>query len=354
MERITLFYLLCTIGAILLIAVVYIASSMKHILRSKNLRANENGASQGHGPLMSVMLILLSIIPAGLSAQDLAAADAQPFIPNDTLLWALGIMDLTLFAVVLYIKSLLNTVLMMDPKFAAFAAKKEALKAKTAKKIDIIKILQDSVDIEDEDSILTDHEYDGIRELDNNLPPWWKYGFYLSIVFAGVYLTIFHVLGAAPLQIEEYEASVKAGQEEVQAYLASQSMNVDETNVVILTDADALAEGKATFTQYCVACHREDGGGSVGPNMTDQYWIHGGDVKNLFTVVKYGANNGMKSWKDELNPIQMQNVVSYILTLQGTNPVDPKEPQGELYIPIEVPSDSTAVEASAPEGEITL
>jgi cytochrome c oxidase cbb3-type subunit 3 len=210
------------------------------------------------------------------------------------------------------------------------------------KKVSLTQILNDTVPIEEEESIMTDHEYDGIRELDNNLPPWWKWGFYISIVFAFVYMINYHLLGT-PLQVEEYTQSIEKGEQEVQAYLASQSMNVDETSVVQLLDAVDLKSGKGIFIQYCVVCHKEDGGGSVGPNLTDVYWIHGGDIKDLFKTIKYGANNGMKSWKDELNPVQMQEVASYILTMGGTNPPDAKAPEGDEFIPAtSSPVDSTA------------
>ena len=128
--------------------------------------------------------------------------------------------------------------------------------------------------------------------------------------------------------------------EQVKAYQAGLALSIDETNVEVATDASALAEGQQIFTAQCSACHANDGGGGVGPNLTDQYWIHGGDIKDLFSTIKYGVpQKGMISWQSQLTPAQMQNVASYILTMQGTTPANPKEPQGDLYEPAEEPAE---------------
>jgi cytochrome c oxidase cbb3-type subunit 3 len=183
------------------------------------------------------------------------------------------------------------------------------------------------------------HNYDGIRELDNRLPPWWLYGFYVTIVFAGIYLWRYHVSHAAPLSGEEYAIAMAKAEAEKEAYLKKSANNVDENTVVLLTDASALAAGKNVFATNCVACHLADGGGSVGPNLTDDYWLHGGDVKDIFKTVKYGVpEKGMRSWKEDLSPVQIAQVTSYIKSLKGTKPANPKEPQGTLY------------QESAPEG----
>jgi cytochrome c oxidase cbb3-type subunit III len=209
-----------------------------------------------------------------------------------------------------------------------------------------------SVTVEKEAAIMTDHEYDGIRELDNALPPWWKYGFYLTIVWSVFYLAHYHVAGSGPSSEDEYKAQVEEGQAEVAAYLAKMGNMVDETNVTLLTDAADLAKGKEIYTALCVACHGPSGEGGVGPNMTDQYWKHGGDIKDLFKTVKYGVSGtGMKSWKSDISPAQMAAVSSYILSLQGTNPPNGKAPEGTLYVPkadsLAAPVDSLAVPVPA-------
>jgi len=189
-----------------------------------------------------------------------------------------------------------------------------------------------AVAVEKEEDILLDHDYDGIKELDNSLPPWWKYGFYLTIVIGVFYIWYFH-FGSGPSQLEEFQAEVRKGEMEVAEYLAKSADNVDENSVVMLGDADIQA-GKGLFGTNCVACHAADGGGNaVGPNLTDQYWLHKGGIKDIFTTIKYGwPSKGMKSWKDDFSPKQIAQLASYIKSLQGTTPVAPKEKQGELYI----------------------
>ncbi len=195
--------------------------------------------------------------------------------------------------------------------------------------------MQDAKPIERESEIDLDHNYDGIRELDNNLPPWWLWGFYLSIAFAVVYLIRYHVVQSAPLQEGEYQAQMAAAEVQKAEYLKNAANLVDENNVVMLTDEALISDGSKIFNANCAVCHAADGGGGVGPNLTDPYWIHGGDIKAIFSTIKYGVPaKGMIPWKDQLNPSQMQKVASYIMTLKGTTPADPKDAEGELYTPV--------------------
>jgi len=189
-----------------------------------------------------------------------------------------------------------------------------------------------AVPLAKESAIVTDHEYDGIRELDNRLPPWWLYGFYFTIIFGVFYLINYHVLETSPLQEEEYQAEMMKAEEDVKMYLATLDNLVDETNVEVLTEAADLAAGEAIYQKNCAVCHLADGGGSVGPNFTDKYWLHGGDIKSIFKTVKYGVpSKGMISWETQLSPKDMQQVSSFIYMLEGTTPANPKEPQGELF-----------------------
>ena len=167
------------------------------------------------------------------------------------------------------------------------------------------------------------HEYDGIRELNNRLPPWWLYGFYATIVFAIVYLWRFEVSHNGPSSKQEYETSVARAEIKVQEYLKKKGDAVDENTVKLLTGADDIAAGKAIFMDpsKCPACHGADGGGNaVGPNLTDDYWLYGGGVKDIFKTIKYGTSKGMRSWKDDLSAKQMAQLTSYIKTLKGTKP----------------------------------
>lgn len=204
-------------------------------------------------------------------------------------------------------------------------------KAPVQEERSFMQILTDAKPIEKEADILLDHDYDGIHELDNNLPPWWLWGFYFSIIFAVGYMIRFHIAGG-PSSDEEFQQEMAQAQQEVEAYLATASNLIDETNVELLTAQARLDAGKKIFDANCVACHLADGGGLVGPNLTDAYWIHGGSIEKVFSTIKYGVPaKGMISWKDQLSPSQMQEVASYILSLQGTTPANPKAPEGDLW-----------------------
>ena len=199
-----------------------------------------------------------------------------------------------------------------------------------------------AIPLEKEADMLLDHDYDGIKELDNALPPWWKYGFYITIVVAVFYIFKFEVWHTGMNPTQEYAEEMSAAKIQTDAYLASAKENVDENSVVQL-DAAGAAAGKEIFTKTCVACHLAEGQGSVGPNLTDEYWIHGGGVKDIFKTIKYGyPDKGMQSWQTTYSPVQMQQLATYIRTLKGTNPPNPKAPQGDLYKEVAVITDSAA------------
>lgn len=184
--------------------------------------------------------------------------------------------------------------------------------------------------VEQEADIDLGHDYDGIRELDNRLPPWWLYGFYVSIVFAAVYLWRFHVSHTGPSSQQEYEQSVQIAEAKIQEYLKRKGESVNENTVTMLTGEEDLAAGKTIFASSCAACHKVTGGGDVGPNLTDDYWMHGGDVKSIFKIVKYGYN-AMPQWQNTYSNKQLAQIASYVKSLKGTNPPGAKAPQGELY-----------------------
>lgn len=200
--------------------------------------------------------------------------------------------------------------------------------------------------IEEEHEIILDHNYDGIKELDNNLPPWWLWSFYISIVFAAIYLVRFHVIGTADLAADELEKEYAQAKIEIEEYKKTAKNLVDVNTVTLLTDASDLKAGQSIFNANCVACHMADGGGGIGPNLTDNHWILGGGIKNVFHTISEGGRSGkgMISWKSDLKPIEMAQVASYVLSLQGTTPANPKDPEGDIWQPedienIEVPAE---------------
>jgi cytochrome c oxidase cbb3-type subunit 3 len=193
--------------------------------------------------------------------------------------------------------------------------------------------LTDNVPIEDESNVMLDHDYDGIRELDNNLPPWWKYMFYGTIIFAFVYMFRYHITGNGQLQTEEYLTEMAEAATEKEAAMAEAGDQVTEDNVELLISETDITTGAAIFAGNCATCHMADGGGGAGPNLTDEFWIHGGGISEVFSTIKYGVPaKGMISWQTQFNPTQIQQVASYILTLQGTTPANGIAPQGEKWI----------------------
>ncbi|WP_299532648.1 cbb3-type cytochrome c oxidase N-terminal domain-containing protein [Ulvibacterium sp.] len=193
--------------------------------------------------------------------------------------------------------------------------------------------------IEAEGEIILDHNYDGIRELDNKLPPWWVWMFYATIVFGVIYLARFHVFGDYT-QDEEYTTEVALAEAQIEEYKKTAKDLVDVNTVELLTDASDLSAGKTIFETNCVACHMADGGGGIGPNLTDQNWILGGGIKNVFNTISEGGRDGkgMVAWKNVLKPAEMAQVASYLLTFQGTTPANPKAPEGDIWIDPDAPA----------------
>jgi cytochrome c oxidase cbb3-type subunit III len=182
------------------------------------------------------------------------------------------------------------------------------------------------------DPLLLDHEYDGIGELDNKLPRWWVWLFYLTTIFAVVYLLYFHVFRMGDLMAAEYEKERQAGE-----VIKSVALEKFESNMEALqpaTDAATLAAGKATYDSLCAPCHRDDGGGLVGPNLTDDYWIHGDKFADNVKIIWNGVPaKGMVTWRGLLKPADITAVASYIYTLRGTQPPNPKPPENQTVAP---------------------
>lgn len=181
------------------------------------------------------------------------------------------------------------------------------------------------------DPLLLDHEADGIRELDNKLPRWWVWLFYLTIIFSAVYMGYYHVFAKGDLSsngqmLAEYQAEMKIGDAIKNASIAKFESAIGTLEPS--KDSADINAGKQTFMLLCAPCHRLDGGGLVGPNLCDDYWIHGSNfVDNVKTIWNGVPEKGMITWKTTLNPKQIHDVASYIYTMRGTKPPNPKPPE---------------------------
>ncbi|HSD06743.1 cbb3-type cytochrome c oxidase N-terminal domain-containing protein [Flavobacterium sp.] len=227
------------------------------------------------------------------------------------------------------------TYLLLSPEEKEKLAQKEALGLNDENWFENLKQrFTASVPVEEEKQLLMDHDYDGIKELDNNLPPWWVYLFYACIVFSVIYLVRYEIMGA-PDQEAELKAEMDQAKVEVAEYMKTAPDLMDEKTVTLLTDAESLSKGKEIFAANCAACHRADAGGQIGPNLTDDYWILGGGIKNIFHTITNGGRDGkgMIAWsKNGLKPKEIQAVSSYVISLSGSNPKDPKAPDGEVWV----------------------
>jgi cytochrome c oxidase cbb3-type subunit 3 len=183
-----------------------------------------------------------------------------------------------------------------------------------------------------EKAIQMDEDFDGITELDNRIPPWFNYLFGATVIFAVIYLINYHVLQTSPLPQAEFSEELASADLMRRVRVASEG-EINEDKLVAFKDDVSIKEGMEKFKKNCVSCHGNEGGGVVGPNLTDQYWIRGGGVKNIFATIKNGVPaKGMISWKLVFTPKEIQKIASYILTLQGTNPPGGKPQEGNLWI----------------------
>ena len=283
------------------------------------------------------------------------SGDQPAFIAYPMTQYFLLLVLLLLIAIELILQSIENIMyqtLSEEAKERYLASKAKGWEWKWGKKM--YQKLLGSRPIEEEGEIILDHNYDGIKELDNRLPPWWVYLFYITIVFAAVYLVRFHVFNDYDQDLE-YEQEMAAARMAIEEYKKTAKDLVDVNTVELLTEASDLSAGEAIFTGNCAVCHMNDGGGGIGPNLTDNHWILGGGIKNVFRTISEGgrAGKGMVAWKSNLKPGEIAQVASYVLSMQGTTPANPKAPEGEIWTDpdapateIEVDVDSTGAEAA--------
>jgi cytochrome c oxidase cbb3-type subunit 3 len=325
-----IFYALCFVAILLFIFILQLSKVLTTVAR--NYKRGDK--SLWDKTMMIVVLIAAALaLPAPMEAAASTTVQPEPtplldFLHNGFGSNAINALASIIFFELLVVVYLLRLVRMFTLKEQEFES------ALIEKQAPVTSPLWDklnaSIAISEESAIMTDHEYDGIRELDNSLPPWWKYGFFLTIVWAFGYMLYYHI-SSGPSSAQEYKSQMTQAASDLAAYRKMAKNLVDESNVAVLKDGSDLQAGSSIFTQYCTVCHAADGGGIVGPNLTDNYWIHGNDIKNIFTTIKYGVQGkGMKSWQQELSPVMMAQVASYITTLQGTSPASPKAPEGKL------------------------
>ena len=333
-----------TMLAIIFVLLLVIALLANVMLGTARLfldkQKKKNNAAQ------TITALALFLLPMMATAQETAEA-AAPAGP--TSIGGLSATTFWLLSTVITVELLVIIVMGLFVK--RFLAKEKVMQVVTeetvAAKPSSIKVWWDKLNsfkpIEKETDIMLDHNYDGIRELDNRMPPWWLYGFYVTIIVAGVYIWRYHIAETAPLSKQEFEIAMQHAEEEKAAYLAKAANNIDENTVTLITEAAAIEAGKNSFVQMCAACHGKAGEGLVGPNLTDEYWLHGGGVKDIFKTIKYGwPEKGMKAWQDDFSPVQIAQISSYIKSLSGTNPPNAKEKQGDLYKENAAPAQDTA------------
>ena len=184
--------------------------------------------------------------------------------------------------------------------------------------------------LEEEKDMMLDHKFDDIEELDNPTPAWFMWLFYGTIIIGIGYFITYHVADWGKLQEEEYVVEMEEAKAAKDALLKTSGNNIDENTVKEEKDKAVLDAGAVIYTANCVACHGDKGQGMVGPNLTDEYWLHGGTVNNVFKTIKYGVpEKGMVPWGKSLSPKQISDVTNYIKSLKGSNPANPKAPQGE-------------------------
>ena len=337
--------------ALLLVVVVWILAQVLMMVSKKAVEISKQVASKA---MMIFIVVMGSLFSKNLSAQtNSVIADSTKAVTTDfygglsyntfwTMASVIFLELLVVFLLVLFIRNIFRAIHPIEKIIVAGKVQTDSWLVKTWHQLDK-QFFTKAVPLEKEADMLLDHNYDGIKELDNALPPWWKYGFYITIVVAVFYILKFEVWHTGMNPTEEYNTEMTIAKTETDAYLASAKENVDENSVTDL-DAAGNAAGKAIFAKTCVPCHLADGQGLVGPNLTDEYWIHGGSIKDIFKTIKYGfPDKGMQSWQTTYSPVEMQQLSSYIRSLRGTNPPNPKAPQGDLYKEVAVSVDSVVI-----------
>jgi len=292
-----------------------------------------------------LLILLLSLANGNTYAQEAtdATTEAVKVLPNyggltPTAFWSLITVIGTEVLVILVLLLFINR---MKQELFPVAEKRKLPLLDWWKRMDK-KFFTNAIAVEKETDIELEHNYDGIKELDNSLPPWWKWGFIITIVFSFVYLLNFHVLGEGKNPTEEYEAELAKAKIQLEAYNAKNKDRVDEANLK-MADASGIAKGKEIFQTMCWACHGKEGEGGTGPNLTDDYWLHKGSLSDIYLSIKHGyPDKGMQAWEKQYSPKDILDLASFIKSIHGSNPPNAKPAQGDLFTEAAI-NDSTIV-----------
>ncbi|MEO0065873.1 MAG: hypothetical protein RI983_1199 [Bacteroidota bacterium] len=329
----TVAYVLLTVIGLLAL-VIYMLGNV-FVLAIKNKMEQEKQSGAGKAAALTILMVLVSA--GSLFAQAKNVPAGTPTVVSETIVQLLSFIVAIEMIIIIYFANGIRSFLKKDAlKMAAAAGVPIVVK----EKISWFDRLYNRNTDEDVARLDLGHDYDGIKELDNEVPAWWQWGFAISILFSVVYLYSYHVAENKPLQQQELVMDMEKAAVEQAAYLEKSANNVDE-NMVKMLGADDIAKGKELYIKpgACATCHAENGSGivngapGIGPNLTDEYWLHKGDIKGIFYSIKYGwPEKGMKSWKEDYSPVQIAQIASYVKSLQGTNPQPAKEKQGELFV----------------------
>ncbi|CAL1521160.1 cbb3-type cytochrome c oxidase N-terminal domain-containing protein [Chitinophaga sp. MM2321] len=281
----------------------------------------------GKAPVTTATLALLLVCSSSAFAQD-AAATASPYFTRLSsssfyLLISIIILELGVIISLLFVlRFLVGIKRKRKPAKAVVPGKP---RVSWLEKLNKTRTIDAASETEQD----MGHDFDGIRELNNPTPPWWKWSFIFCICFGIVYFWRTEISHSAPGQLQELAMAEEKAAIAKEAYLKNAANNIDENNVKLLEDANDLAAGQKMFIASCAPCHGPQGQGVVGPNLSDDYWLHGGKLNEIFKTIKYGVpDKGMKAWQEDFSPKQLAQLTSFIKSIQGSNPPNPKEPQG--------------------------
>lgn len=335
--------LLAILLVITALALAFVIWGMGQVLVTLSKQLIDKERKSGK-PVIVTALLLAICLPAITMAQDAPATEVVKAAPNYGGLSATSFYMLVSVIGIEIVAILLLTFL-IKRLYGELVPQKITAVSKYGSWWNYLdkRFFTKAIPVEKEADSLLDHNYDGIRELDNALPPWWKYGFMITIAVAFIYLLNFHVLGIGKNPTEEYAAEMETAKIQQEEFNAKNKDRIDESNVP-MADAAGVKNGAENFAANCVACHGKMGEGGAGPNLTDNYWIHKGSINDIYQTLKNGyPAKGMAAWSNKFNPKEISFIASYIKSLKGTNPAGAKAPQGDIY---EEGTAGSAVQAS--------